>query len=77
MTTELINFVMSNTGLSEAQAQAACDSVLSFFSARLPLAATKQLQRIADDAPVGPPVRYHTPGFGTLAQSFENLRKKP
>lgn len=76
MSQELVREVMVRTGLPEEQAREAVVAVLAFYEARLPQAAHQQLHRLAAGDEPGPPVRYNTPGFGILAQSFDNLRSK-
>jgi hypothetical protein len=66
--------IMVDTGLPEAQAQAAADSLLRFFGGNLSTATLVQVQQAMSGIILDVPQRYNTPGFGTLARSFDQLR---
>jgi hypothetical protein len=76
MSNDLVRALVEQNGLPEAQAREAVAVMLAFYEARLPMSAHQQLCRLAAGDEPGPPVRYNTPGFGILAQSFDNLRGK-
>lgn len=74
MANDLVIALVAKTGMPEAQAREAVALMLGYFEARLPMAASQQLCRLAAGDEPGPPVRYTTPGFGSLAESFDHLR---